>query len=98
MISILMPLFNGEEFLDDSISSIIHQTCRNWELLIGINGHTETKHRHITDRVSQYGDERIKTFSYTHKGKSRTLNELVSIAKYDYICLIDVDDLWMPTK
>lgn len=39
MISILMPIYNGVEFIDESVGSIISQTYTDWELLIGINGH-----------------------------------------------------------
>ena len=37
-ISILIPLYNGLEYLEESTNSIINQTYKNWELLIGING------------------------------------------------------------
>ena len=40
-ISILIPLYNGIEFLEDSVNSVINQTYKNWELLIGINGKYE---------------------------------------------------------
>jgi len=39
MISILIPIYNGIEFIDDSVISIWQQTYKEWELLIGINGH-----------------------------------------------------------
>ena len=37
-VSILMPIYNGLEFLTDSVTSVINQTVDDWELLIGING------------------------------------------------------------
>ena len=39
MISILMPIYNGIEFINDSVMSIIQQKYANWELIIGVNGH-----------------------------------------------------------
>jgi glycosyltransferase involved in cell wall biosynthesis len=39
MISILMPIYNGIEFISDSIISIINQSFGEWELIIGVNGH-----------------------------------------------------------
>ena len=39
MISILMPIYNGIEFIDESVSSIMQQTYTEWELIIGVNGH-----------------------------------------------------------
>ena len=41
MISILMPIYNGIEFINESVPSILEQTYDKWELLIGINGHPE---------------------------------------------------------
>ena len=37
-ISILIPIYNGVEYLDQSLSSIIRQTYKDWEVIIGING------------------------------------------------------------
>ena len=39
MISILIPIYNGIEFIEESVSSVLNQTYDQWELLIGINGH-----------------------------------------------------------
>ena len=39
MISILIPIYNGIEFVEESVSSVIQQTFKEWELIIGINGH-----------------------------------------------------------
>jgi glycosyltransferase involved in cell wall biosynthesis len=41
MITILMPIYNGIEFINESVESIIGQTYEEWELIIGINGHPE---------------------------------------------------------
>ena len=41
MISILIPIYNGVEFIEESVSSVLNQTYDQWELLIGINGHPQ---------------------------------------------------------
>lgn len=41
MISILMPIYNGIEFIEESVLSILNQTYDQWELLIGVNGYPE---------------------------------------------------------
>ena len=41
MISILMPIYNGIEYINESVSSVLDQTYGDWELIIGINGHPE---------------------------------------------------------
>src|ERR1700722_542171 len=98
MISILVPLFNGIEFIDSCIQSVINQTYPDWELLIGINHHHEETAAYIRSEIKKFNDPRIKVFEWYEKGKSKTLNKLVQIAKSEWICLLDIDDLWMPTK
>lgn len=98
MISIIMPLYNGVEFLDDSIPSIINQTYNKWELIIGINGHKKNAITKIANKIKSFNDHRIKAIVSNQRGKCRTLNKLAYHAKYKYICLMDVDDKWMPNK
>ena len=95
MISILLPTYNGEKFISQSIDSILNQTFRDFELLIGFNGTTDSSR----DIVSSYKDERIRIFDYVdEKGKSTTLNKLLIESKYEWIALQDDDDIWMETK
>lgn len=97
MISILMPLYNGIEFLGESTNSILRQTFDEWELLIGINGHEENSE--VFHIANKYSSEKIKIFNLVDTvGKSSALNKLIKFADYDLICIIDVDDIWLPPK
>lgn len=103
MISILLPIYNGIEFIQESVTSVINQSYSEWELLIGINGHNENSY--IYKQAKKYAEgingenNKIKVFDLHYiKGKPNTLNELVKYAKYDYIALIDVDDIWLQDK
>jgi glycosyltransferase involved in cell wall biosynthesis len=94
-ISILLASYNGEKYIKQSIDSIINQTFKKWELLIGFNGTTDK----TKDIVDQYKDERIKIFDYEDdKGKAKTLNKLIQEAQFDYCSIQDDDDLWWPPK
>lgn len=99
MISILMPIYNGIEFINDSVISIIQQKYTNWELIIGINGHPPNSE---VFRIAQKYMElhsNIRVYDFVDiKGKSNTLNEMVKYCKYDWISLLDVDDIWLPDK
>jgi glycosyltransferase involved in cell wall biosynthesis len=97
MISVVIPIYNGIEFIHESVGSVINQTYNNWELLIGINGHSENSE--IYQRAKQYESDKIRVFDfYTIKGKSNTLNEIIQHCKYDYVSILDVDDIWHPEK
>jgi len=97
MISILMPIYNGIEFIDESVNSIKKQTYQDWELIIGINGHE--KESNIYDIAKQFECGKIKVIDFFYiNGKSNTLNEMLKYSSYPYIALLDVDDLWNENK
>jgi len=98
MISILMPIYNGIEFIDESVSSILNQTYVQWELFIGINGHPENSL--IYQMAKAYESKNVKVIDYATnvKGKSNTLNEMVKLCNGEYVALLDVDDIWHSNK
>jgi glycosyltransferase involved in cell wall biosynthesis len=103
-ISILIPLYNGIEYLDECISSINMQSYQNFEVIIGINGHD--KNSDIYNQALIYANDKIKINEYIFEKdnagyinyKSVTLNMMVNDVKYDYICILDVDDVWLGDK
>jgi glycosyltransferase involved in cell wall biosynthesis len=99
MISILMPIYNGIEFINESVPSILEQTYDKWELLIGINGHPENSEIYKTAKSFEEKSDKIRVIDfYNIKGKSNTLNEMIKYCKYNYVALLDVDDIWHPQK
>jgi glycosyltransferase involved in cell wall biosynthesis len=95
MISILLATFNGHKFIEESINSILNQSFNDFELLIGLNGENEA----TKNILKNYNDNRIKIFDYGNdKGKSKTLNKLLQVAKYDWVGIQDDDDVWLPQK
>jgi glycosyltransferase involved in cell wall biosynthesis len=96
-ITILMPIYNGIEFLNESIESIIKQTYTNWNLLIGINGHLENSDTYKF--ANTFTNDKIKVMDFFNiKGKSETLNEMLKFVDTHWIALLDVDDIWLPYK
>lgn len=94
-----MPIYNGIEFIHESVPSIIRQSYNDWELLIGINGHPENSEIYKIAKKYEEENSKIKVFDfYNIQGKSSTLNELLKYCKYDYIALLDVDDIWNDKK
>jgi glycosyltransferase involved in cell wall biosynthesis len=97
MISILIPVYNGIEFIDESVGSVLNQTCADWELIIGVNGHP--KNSEVYQKALQYKDTKIKVLDlHTIKGKSNALNEMVKYCNYGHIAILDVDDIWHQHK
>ena len=99
MISILMPIYNGIEFINESVPSILEQTYDKWELLIGINGHPENSEIFQIAKVFEKKSVKVRVLDFPNiKGKANTLNEMIKYCKYDYVALLDVDDIWHPEK
>jgi len=99
MISILIPLYNGFEFLEESLNSVLKQSYTQWELLIGVNGFQPNSEIYLKAKEYEKKNDKIHVFDLHYiKGKSNTLNELVKNCKYNYIALLDVDDIWFPKK
>ena len=94
-----MPIYNGLEFIDESVGSIIDQTFDKWELLIGINGHDKNSSVLKIAQKYELMDTRIRVFDLLNiKGKANALNEMIKYSKYNLIALLDVDDIWHHKK
>ena len=71
MISILMPIYNGIEFIHESVPSILEQTYDKWELLIGINGNPENSEIYKIAKRFEEKSDKVRVFDfYNIKGKS----------------------------
>lgn len=97
MISILIPVYNGIEFINDSVKSIHTQTFSDWELIIGINGHPPDSNELKIAKKYENKRTRVLDLGMTD-GKSNALNEMIKYCKYNWVALLDVDDMWKPTK
>jgi teichuronic acid biosynthesis glycosyltransferase TuaG len=99
MISVLMPIYNGIEFITESVSSIQNQTYKKWELIIGINGHPKDSDVYKLAKNYAEKDTRITVLDlFEINGKSEALNEMIKYSKTGWISLLDVDDIWLPKK
>ncbi len=102
-ISILIPLYNGIEFLQECLQSVVNQTFHSWEAIIGVNGHGsnggEVASQALDILASLGGDSRIRMIVQgSEKGKVESLNSLLGEAKGDWIAILDCDDVWHSEK
>ena len=99
VVSILMPINNGIEFIEESVSSVLNQTYDKWELLIGINGHPQNSHVYNIAKKYEQKSDKIRVFDlYNITGKANTLNEMVKYCNCNYVAILDVDDIWVNKK
>ncbi len=90
LISIVVPIYNVEKYLDDCIKSIIGQTYKNIEIILVDDGSTD-KSGEVCENYAKY-DKRIKVIHKENGGLSDARNEGLKIANGQYITFIDSDD------
>ena len=90
MISLILPIYNVEEYLNECLESILNQSYCDYELLIVDDGSTDSS-LHIARGYSEKFKD-IKVFTQENKGVSEARNLALKNAKGDYILFIDSDD------
>ena len=89
LISIIIPVYNGEKYLRPCIDSILHQTYQHWELLLIDDGSPDSSGA-ICDEYTN--DPRISVVHKENGGQASARNQGVAMAKGEYISFVDCDD------
>ena len=90
LITVVIPIYNVEKYLERCIKSIINQTYKNIEILL-VNDGSPDDSKEIMEKYKE-NDKRIKCFYKKNGGLSDTRNYAINIASGKYICFIDGDD------
>jgi glycosyltransferase involved in cell wall biosynthesis len=90
-ISVIMPVYNGEEFLKEAIESILNQTYRDFEFIIAYDESSDTSLEII--KYYQNIDSRIVLSTGCGRGLVNALNDAIDIARGKYIARMDADDV-----
>lgn len=97
LVSVIMPAFNAERFIKQSIDSVIAQIYTNWELMVIDDGSTDSTHKIVSELMKN--DPRIKLYeSGGRKGAAFSRNIGIKNAVGRYIAFLDSDDVWFPGK
>lgn len=97
LVSVIVPCYNMEKYLTDTIASVRSQTFGDWELLVVDDASTDGTMRILHDFSQQ--DPRIKVaVKDEHSGIAHTRNRCLQRAKGRYLAFLDADDLWHPEK
>lgn len=93
-ISVIIPVYNGEETIQETIQSVLKQTFSNFELIIINDGSQDTTLKIVQGIV----DPRIQIFSYSNAGQAISRNRGLSHSIGKLIAFLDADDLWTSDK
>ena len=92
MISIVIPLYNKEEYVLNTLQSVFNQFFQSYEIVIVNDGSTDRS----LELIKTIQDERIRIITQENQGVSAARNRGIREATYDYIALLDADDEWQP--
>ncbi|MBB1442429.1 MULTISPECIES: glycosyltransferase [Pseudoalteromonas] len=95
-ISIILPVYNAEQYLDEAIQSILVQSHKQFELICVDDGSTDGSLK-IIQKYAR-ADARVVIISRKNKGLIYSLNEAINMCKYRYIARMDADDICEPER
>ncbi|MFL5812874.1 MAG: glycosyltransferase family 2 protein [Bdellovibrionia bacterium] len=96
VLTVLMPVYNAEDYLSDAIESVLNQTFARFELLIINDGSTDRSQEIIDRFVSQ--DSRVRSIRQPNMGIVKTLNRGIELSTTELIARHDADDLSLPGR
>lgn len=99
MISIIVPVYNAEAYLPDTIAMVKEQTYPDWELILVDDCSRDRSVEVIKDVLEREPDERIRLIlQEKNAGAAAARNRGLKEAKGRYIAFLDADDVWLPQK
>lgn len=92
MFSVIIPLYNKEKFIFETLSSVSNQTFSDYEVII-VNDSSTDNSLNIAKSFEEK-DKRFKVYTVPNGGVSKARNFGISKAIGDYVCFLDADDIW----
>jgi teichuronic acid biosynthesis glycosyltransferase TuaG len=97
LVSVIMPIFNAEKYVEDAINSVRHQTYLDWELLI-VNDCSTDRSGIIAQKIASVDSRIIYLVNEINLGSGFSRNLAIEKAKGTFIAFLDSDDIWHPEK
>lgn len=94
LVSVVVPVFDGERYLADTLTSVVHQTYEHLEVIVVDDGSSDRS----PDIARTHPDPRVRAISQGHAGAASARNTGVAVARGDVLAFIDADDLWTSDK
>ncbi|WP_434980520.1 glycosyltransferase family 2 protein [Daejeonia sp. YH14] len=90
--SIIIPLYNKEYYIRNTLECVLNQTFGDFEIVIVNDGSTDKS----AEVIKAVKDERIRVFHQENQGVSAARNMGMQVADGEYFCFLDADDYWYP--
>lgn len=97
LVTVIMPAYNAERFLEEAVRSVLKQTFTDWELLILEDCATDGTFA-LAEKLAAEDDRITLLKNEKNMGVARTRNRGFELARGKYVALLDSDDIWHPEK
>lgn len=91
-----MPVFNGQEYVEEAVESILAQTHPHFEFLIVDDGSTDRTPEILEGFANR--DSRVRVVRHSNRDQPATLNRALELATHDWVAIIDHDDVSLPHR
>ena len=92
LVSIIIPVYNTEKYIIETIDSVINQTYANIEIIVIDDGSTDEG----ASIVNNANMKNVRLVKQANQGVSAARNNRVELASHEYIAFLDADDQWLP--
>ena len=96
-VSVIIPLFNKEQFIEQTLQSVLNQSYKNLECIIVDDGSTDNGPE-IARRFIEHNNLSWKLVSQPNAGQTKARNSGIRLSNSEYLAFLDSDDIWAPTK
>src|SRR6267378_894238 len=96
LVSVILPVRDGESSIGDTLESALGQTYRNIEVIVVDDGSRDRTRAIVEARALR--DSRVRVIGQNNRGLAASRNRALAIARGEFIAPLDADDLWDPTK
>ncbi|MBD2017364.1 glycosyltransferase [Microcoleus sp. FACHB-53] len=94
LISVIIPAYNAEKTIQETIDSVLNQTFQDFEIIVINDGSQDT----TLEIVNSIKDPRLQVFSYPNAKQAASRNRGISHSTGEFLAFLDADDLWKPEK
>jgi len=94
LVSVMMPAFNAEAYIDLAIDSLIRQSYEDWELIVIDDGSADA----TPEIVRGYADPRIRMYGQRNGGEANARNTALHHLHGEYVAFLDADDIFLPDQ
>ncbi len=98
LISVVIPAYNAEKTILETIASVEQQTFQDWEIIVIDDGSTDATLAKINQLQHESQDQRLQVFSYPNGGVAVARDRGIMHARGEYIAFLDADDCWTKDK